>query len=65
MTTSYYQQHLEELHYRLLGHAVVQSYLIDATGHGTKAHVEADYRERAEPLRVLEALQLVSKPVHG
>ena len=27
MTTSYYQQHLEDLHHRLLGHAVVQSCL--------------------------------------
>ena len=33
MTTSYYQQHLEDLHHRLLGHAVVQSYL---TGTGDR-----------------------------
>jgi peroxiredoxin len=36
------------------------TYLIDATGHVALAHVEADYRERAEPLRVLEALHIGS-----
>jgi peroxiredoxin len=41
------------------------TYLVDATGHVSLAHVEADYRERAEPLRVLEALRLGSMPLHG
>ena len=41
------------------------TYLIDATGHVVLAHVEADYRERAEPLQVLEALRLATMPGHG
>jgi peroxiredoxin len=41
------------------------TYLIDATGHVSMAHVEADYRERAEPLQVLKALRLATMPVHG
>ena len=33
MTTSFYESHLAELHHRLLGHSVVQSYL---TGTGIR-----------------------------
>jgi hypothetical protein len=28
VTTSYYERHLAELHQRLLGHAVVQTYVV-------------------------------------
>jgi peroxiredoxin len=41
------------------------TYLVDATGHVVLAHVEADYRERAEPLQVLEALRLATMAAHG
>ena len=41
------------------------TYLIDATGRISLAHVEADYRERAEPLHVLEALRLGSIQIDG
>jgi peroxiredoxin len=44
---------------------VPATYLIDATGHVALAHVEVDYRERAEPLQVLEALRLGNMPRHG
>ena len=41
------------------------TYLIDATGHVVLAHVESDYRERAEPVQVLEALRLATMAAHG
>lgn len=41
------------------------TYLIDAKGHVSMAHVEADYRKRAEPLHVLEALRLGSIQARG
>ena len=41
------------------------TYLIDATGRISLAHVDADYRERAEPLRVLEALRLGGIQIDG
>ena len=36
------------------------TYLIDASGRVAMAHVEADYRQRAEPQQVLDALQGMS-----
>jgi peroxiredoxin len=33
------------------------TYLIDAHGRVALAHVEADYRQRAEPMQVLDALR--------
>jgi len=40
------------------------TYLIDASGRVALAHVEADYRQRAEPMQVLEALRLGSIKPH-
>jgi peroxiredoxin len=45
--------------------SIPATYLIDATGHVALAHVSADYRERAEPLRVLEALHISGIPIHA
>jgi len=41
------------------------TYVVDVTGHLALAHVEADYRERAEPLRVLDTLRMGRMSVHG
>ncbi len=41
------------------------TYVIDAIGHVMLAHVEADYRERAEPLQVLESQRLATMPSYG
>ena len=44
---------------------VPATYLIDASGRVLLAHVEADYRQRAEPAQVLEALQVAAVKSHG
>jgi peroxiredoxin len=36
------------------------TYLIDANGRVALAHVNADYRQRAEPMQILETLRLDS-----
>lgn len=41
------------------------TYLIDASGRVALAHVEADYRQRAEPMQVLKALRLGSIGPHA
>ena len=41
------------------------TYLIDASGRVALAHVEADYRQRAEPMQVLETLRLGSIGPHA
>jgi peroxiredoxin len=44
---------------------VPATYLIDANGRVALAHVEADYRQRAEPMQVLEALRFDSIKAHA
>jgi peroxiredoxin len=41
------------------------TYLIDARGRVLLAHVEADYRQRAEPQQVLELLRPSGRPAHN